>query len=133
PEDFPSKLVAGNASQPPPPSPPTRRSPPPMTDSHNPGVTRRELLQTAGTVAAASALAGVAIPAVHAAEDNTIRIALVGCGGRGTGAVGDALSTRQGPIKLVAMADVFKDRLDNSYDELKKAYGNKIEVGCDHK
>ena len=99
----------------------------------NPGASRREFLKTTGTAATVSALAGVAVPAVHAAEDNTIRIALVGCGGRGTGAVGDALSTRQGPIKLVAMADVFKDRLDNSYDELKKAYGNKIEVGCDHK
>src|SRR5262249_61605327 len=72
-------------------------------------------------------------PVVQSAEDITVRVALVGCGGRGTGAVGDALSTRQGPIKLVAMADVFKDRLDNSYDELKKAYGDKIEVGCDHK
>src|SRR5215468_1499781 len=104
-----------------------------MSDSRSPGVTRRDVLQTAGAVAAASALAGVAVPAVHAAEDNTIRVALVGCGGRGTGAVGDALSTRQGPIKLVAMADVFKDRLDNSYKEIKEAYGNKVEVGDDHK
>src|SRR5262245_4419950 len=98
-----------------------------------PGASRRDFLKTTGTIATASALAGVAVPAVHAAEDNTIRVALVGCGGRGTGAVGDALSTRQGPIKLVAMADVFKDRLADSYDELKKAHGTKIEVGCDQK
>ena len=51
-------------------------------------------------------------------RDNTIQVALVGCGGRGTGACGNALQTaKQGPIKLVAMADVFEDRLDDSYDE----------------
>src|SRR6516162_4679537 len=98
-----------------------------------PSASRREFLMTTGSVATASALAGVAIPSVHAAEDNTIRLALVGCGGRGTGAVSDALATRQGPIKLVAMADVFKERLSASYDELKKALGDRIEVGCDHK
>ena len=48
------------------------------------------------------------IPAVHAAEDNTIQVALVGCGGRGTGAAANALSVKNGPIKLVAMADVFE-------------------------
>jgi predicted dehydrogenase len=91
-----------------------------MTDSHQPGVTRREALQTAGTVAAASALAGIALPHVHAAEDNTIRIALVGCGGRGTGAATDALKATGGPTKLVAMADVFTDRLADSYKNLSK-------------
>src|SRR5262249_44371550 len=99
----------------------------------DPTASRRNFLKTTGQVAGVSALAGVAVPSVHAAEDNTIRVALVGCGGRGTGAAGDALSTKQGPIKLVAMADVFEDRLANSYEELKKAYGDKIEVGCDHK
>ena len=64
----------------------------------------------------ASALAGVAIPRVHAASDNTIRVALIGCGGRGTGAARDALSTTSGPIKLVAMADVFEAKLARSYD-----------------
>ena len=78
--------------------------------------------------ATASALAGVAVPAVHAAEDNTIRVALIGCGGRGTGAAGNALSTTQGPIKLVAMADVFDDRLHDSYEHLVKAHGKKVEV-----
>jgi predicted dehydrogenase len=100
----------------------------------NPGASRRDFLKTTGQVATASALAGVAVPAVHAAEDNTIRTALIGCGGRGTGAVSDALSTSsQGPIKLVAMADVFKERLAGSFDELKKAHGDQIDVSCDHK
>ena len=75
-------------------------------------ISRRDLGKRAGQVAAASALAGVAIPSVHAAEDNTIQVALVGCGGRGTGAAGNALRAKGGQIKLVAMADVFPDRLN---------------------
>jgi predicted dehydrogenase len=99
-----------------------------------PNTTRRQFLETTGAVATASALAGVAVPSVHAAEDNTIRVALVGCGGRGTGAAGDALSTTQGPIKLVAMADVFEDRLSSSYDQLLKEHGDKkVDVDCEHK
>jgi predicted dehydrogenase len=102
-----------------------------MTDP-KPSASRREFLQTTGLAAAGSALAGVAIPAVHAAENNTIQVALVGCGGRGTGAARDALSTRQGPIKLVAMADVFDDRLRSSYEDLSKEYHNQVEVKCEH-
>ncbi|HRN58270.1 MAG TPA: Gfo/Idh/MocA family oxidoreductase, partial [Agriterribacter sp.] len=49
--------------------------------------------------------------------DDTIKIALVGCGGRGTGAASQALSTKQN-VKLVAMADAFQDRLDNSYKSI---------------
>jgi predicted dehydrogenase len=103
-----------------------------MTDSI-PSASRRDFLKTTGTVAGASALSGVVIPAVHAAENNTIQVALVGCGGRGTGAAADALSTKQGPIKLVAMADVFKDRLSDSYETLKKSHGAQVDVKDDHK
>ncbi|WP_422928192.1 Gfo/Idh/MocA family protein [Singulisphaera sp. PoT] len=98
-----------------------------------PTASRRDFLKVTSSVASASALAGVAIPSVHAGEDNTIQVALVGCGGRGTGAALDALSTKQGPIKLVAMADVFKDRLDGSYEELKKSNPDKVDVSDDRK
>jgi len=108
-----------------------------MTDSHTPGVTRRELLQAAGTVAAASALAGVAIPHVHAGEDNTIRLALVGFGGRGTGAAVNALNAKGGPVKLVAVADVFRDQIDRNFDTIKKVVGKdfdkKVDVPEDRK
>jgi len=97
------------------------------------GPSRRKFLETTGALAGASALAGVAIPSVHAAENNTIQVALVGCGGRGTGAAGDALSTRQGPVKLVAMADVFEDRLRDSYDAVAKEHKDKVDVSKDHK
>ncbi len=39
----------------------------------------------------------MAVPRVHAAEDNTIQVALIGCGGRGTGAAANAMSVKQGP------------------------------------
>ncbi|MHB1423362.1 MAG: Gfo/Idh/MocA family protein [Gemmataceae bacterium] len=91
-----------------------------VTDTSNSGPSRRDVLKTSGKVAAASALAGLAIPAVHARENNTIQVALVGCGGRGTGAAADALNSKNGPTRLVAMADVFSDRLKESYNYLKR-------------
>jgi len=89
---------------------------------------RRGFLKDTGRIAAASALAAAASTYVHAAENNTIGIALVGCGGRGTGAAANALSTKSGPTKLVAMADVFEDRLKSSLQNLSKAFGDRVEV-----
>ncbi len=57
----------------------------------------------------------------------TIKVALIGCGGRGTGAAIQALSTKQN-VQLVAMADAFKDRLDSCY---KAITGNLAESGID--
>jgi len=96
---------------------------------------RREFIKNTGKLAAVSALAGVALPHVHGAENNTIQVALVGCGNRGAGAAGDALSVKNGPIKLVAMADVFEHRLKSSYDALKrsKEFGKLVEVPEDRK
>jgi hypothetical protein len=85
-----------------------------MNPSENPNLSRRELGKRAGQIAAVSALAGVAIPNVHAAGDSTIQVALVGCGGRGTGAAGDALRAKGVQPKLVAMADAYEDRLNTS-------------------
>lgn len=82
---------------------------------------RRQFLKSAGTLTTASALAGVALPAVHAAGSDTIQVALIGCGGRGTGAAANALATKSARLKLVAMADVFEERLQHSYETLKNA------------
>ena len=98
-----------------------------------PPQSRRDFLADAGKIAAASAFAGMAVPAVHAGEDNTIRLALIGCGGRGTGAAGDALSVKDGPIRLVAMADVFADRLAQSADALAGDFSDRIDVPPDRK
>jgi predicted dehydrogenase len=74
------------------------------------------------------------LPQVHAASSDTIQVALIGCGGRGTGAAANALATKGGTLKLVAMADVFEDRLTGSYNTLKKsAQADKVEVPDDHK
>jgi predicted dehydrogenase len=100
-----------------------------MNDTPDNLTSRREFLKSTGRVAAASALAGVALPYVHAAESGTIQLALVGCGGRGTGAAVNALATKHlGPIKLVAMADAFKDRLDDSYANLNRRNADQVDV-----
>ncbi|HTL59518.1 MAG TPA: Gfo/Idh/MocA family oxidoreductase [Candidatus Limnocylindrales bacterium] len=99
-----------------------------MSESFQSPKTRREFLINTSRLAAASALAGVAIPAVHAAGSDLVQVALIGCGGRGTGAAADALNTKSGPIKLVAMADVFENRLTGSYNELTKRFASQLEV-----
>jgi predicted dehydrogenase len=104
-----------------------------MNESPNNLSSRREFLKSTGRLAAASALAGVALPHVHAADDHTIRVALIGCGGRGGGAARNALSVKSCPTKLVAMADVFPNRLKTSYDALKREHANQVEVSDDSK
>src|SRR5436190_19193994 len=98
-------------------------------------VTRRSFLQTSSKALAAGALAG-ALPverfALGASPGDTLRIALVGCGGRGSGAADQALD-RSGGVKLVAMADVFKDRLDGSLKSLQDKHKDKVEVDEDSK
>lgn len=80
--------------------------------------TRRDFLKTSGAVASASrALTRAIEVGAYAAEDGTIDVAIVGCGGRGTGAVANALST-PGPTRLIAMADVFPDRMKGSVEAL---------------
>ena len=80
---------------------------------------RRPRLKQSSTVLAGSALTGAIAARAYAAGDETIKVALVGCGGRGTGAATQALSTK-GPVKLWAMADVFKDKIESSLAALTK-------------
>jgi predicted dehydrogenase len=101
--------------------------------SPNSLTTRREFIKTTGRIAAVSALAGVTLPQVHAAGSDLVQVALVGCGGRGTGAAANALATKSGPIKLVAMADVFESRLNSSFEALKQQCGDRLDVPQDRK
>ena len=96
--------------------------------------TRRDFLKTSGRALAGAALvAPLATPRPgHTAEDNTIRIALVGCGGRGTGAAANALSTK-GPSKLVGLADVFAERVENSHKILSEKFGDRVDVPPDRR
>jgi predicted dehydrogenase len=105
--------------------------------NHRPtqGLSRRDFGKRVGQIAAASALVGMAVPNVYAAPSSTIQIALVGCGGRGTGAAMDALRAKGAKTKLVAMADTFKDKLDDSYNHLieQDEFGDRVDVPADRK
>ncbi|NLH16319.1 MAG: Gfo/Idh/MocA family oxidoreductase [Phycisphaerae bacterium] len=95
--------------------------------------TRRDFLANGGKVIAASAVLPSILPGLYAAEDNTIRVALVGCGGRGSGAANQALSSETGPQKLYAMADVFEDRLASSHKNLTDQFGDQVDVPADRR
>ena len=96
--------------------------------------TRRRFLQQSGSLAAGAAALGSIARSAHAAEDNTIRLALIGCGGRGSGAVKDALSVADsGPVKLYAMADLLESKISRSHDALKKKFNDKIDVPEDRR
>jgi predicted dehydrogenase len=92
--------------------------------------TRRDFLKTATTAALATAISpGTnAFAGQRVAGSDAIRIGLIGCGGRGTGAVEDALTSSQG-VKLVAMGDAFADRLSSSRMALTEKFGASIDVG----
>ncbi|MFA6561350.1 MAG: Gfo/Idh/MocA family oxidoreductase [Verrucomicrobiia bacterium] len=107
-------------------------SPHSQSDSPNPSLhSRRSFLGLTGAFAgAATFAAGLPIArSAHAAGSDLIRLAFIGCGGRGTGAASQALST-SGPVKLVAMADLFADRIETSLGHLLKneAIRGKIDV-----
>jgi len=89
---------------------------------------RRDFLKFSGSLTAAAALAGVNVSRCYAAGRSTIKLALVGCGGRGTGAVADAFAARGGPVKLYAMADLFQNRIQNSFNSLKESFKDKVDV-----
>jgi predicted dehydrogenase len=89
--------------------------------------TRRQFLKTSGLALASTALAAGVPRSGYSAENNTIKIALVGCGSRGSGAAAQALST-QGPTKLWAMADVFEHRLQSSLNNIKQGLEKQIDV-----
>lgn len=91
-------------------------------------LSRREFVAWTGTVTAGSALAQMTIPHVHAGEDNTIRLALIGCGGRGNGAAANALTVPNGNAKLVAMADLFPERINAAQQALAREFGEAVDV-----
>ena len=97
---------------------------------------RREFLTgstaaLAGAGAAVTAASGLTVPMVHAAGSSTIKIGLVGCGGRGSGAAEEALKADSG-TKLVAVADAFQDRIDDHLSTIKALeIGSRIDVPKD--
>jgi len=96
-------------------------------------LSRRDVLKTSGQIAAATTISSLLVPGAYAAQNSAIQLALVGCGGRGTGAANNALSNVSGPTRLVAMADVFDNKLDNSHKNLQNAHDKKVDVPNDRK
>jgi predicted dehydrogenase len=88
---------------------------------------RREFLRTSAKAVAGAAVAGAMARPGYTAEDNTIKLALVGCGGRGTGATAQALSTK-GPTKLWAVADVFQHRAETALKNIAAQHGSQVDV-----
>ena len=82
-------------------------------------ISRRDFIRTTSTAASLTALASVYAPGAHAAgAEGEIKVGLVGCGGRGTGAASQALMATDTPVKLWAMADLFPENVARSHDML---------------
>src|SRR5690606_32000028 len=88
---------------------------------------RREFLKTSALLAGGALVGNLPFVGAHAGVDDSIKVAVVGCGGRGTGAAFNALGTGAN-IKIVALADVFRDRLDEAYSKLAERHAAKINV-----
>ena len=96
------------------------------TDGGASAASRRDFLRTTSLLGAAMAT-GVAGSGVHAAGSDTIKVGLIGCGGRGTGAATQAMAA--GPdIKLVALGDMFRENLDAARATLKQEGGERYDV-----
>jgi predicted dehydrogenase len=106
---------------------------PEVANPSSPSATRRGFLKGSAAATAATVTAtGLSVPLVHAAGSGTIKVGLVGCGGRGTGAAEQALRADSG-AKLVAIADAFQDRIDEHISELKgsASVGSRVDVPRD--
>jgi predicted dehydrogenase len=93
--------------------------------------TRRTFLAQTGRLAAGTALAGVTLPHVHAAGSDEIRLALIGSGGRGSGAVVNAMEATGSTTKMWAMADLFENRLRSAHANLGAKLGDRFDVPSD--
>ncbi|MEX2632934.1 MAG: Gfo/Idh/MocA family oxidoreductase [Balneolales bacterium] len=99
------------------------------------GISRRDFFKNASLGAGTMLLSSLPIGAsAFAGGSDTIKVALIGCGGRGTGAANQALTTGK-DVQLVAMADAFRNRIDECFETLTLKYGetDQLNVPEDHK
>jgi predicted dehydrogenase len=102
-----------------------------MKASHTPATSRRTFLRNSSLIVAGSAIAASQVQiarGAHAFGSDTIKVGLVGCGGRGSGAANQAMNTMGGEVKLIAMADAFPDRLQQSLRAISSQHKDKVEV-----
>lgn len=98
-----------------------------MSDAHPNALSRRAFLEGV-TAAGAAAVAGLSIArSAHAAGSDALRLGMIGCGGRCTGAANDAMTADPG-TRLVAMTDIFADRVQNARAALQKAKADQVQV-----
>jgi predicted dehydrogenase len=93
-------------------------------------ITRRDFIKTSLAASLATAIPGNL--GLHAGGTDAIRIGMIGCGGRATGAALDCLEAAPG-VEVVAMFDLFKDRLEGSLKELGEKFPGKIKVPADRR
>lgn len=95
---------------------------------------RRDILKLAGVALAGSAIPTIIIPnrAFAGVNSETLKVGLIGCGGRGSGAAKQALSADPNVV-LHAVGDIFRDKMDLSLESLKKVHPDKVKVDEGHK
>ena len=86
---------------------------------------RRQILTTAAAVAAVTPFAG----AIGAGREDILNLALVGCGGRGKGAIGDTMAVNEG-VRLVAISDVNQGKVQAAKANLEKSHGGQRDRSC---
>ncbi len=89
---------------------------------------RREMIQSSAKVALGSAMVGAPAILTGAPNSQKLGLALIGCGGRGTGAADNALAADDG-ITLTALGDLFEDNVDLSIAQLEKRHPEKVKAG----
>jgi len=99
-----------------------------MSDIQKPVLSRRELIKTAGVIGAGMAAFPYVMRGQANAENSLIRVGLIGCGGRGSGAADQTLSVPGSNVKIVAVADAFANRVENTVKGLKAKHGDKVDV-----
>jgi myo-inositol 2-dehydrogenase/D-chiro-inositol 1-dehydrogenase len=103
-----------------------------MSDQQS-GPGRRDFLKTSTAAAVGSGVAGWGvIPGAHAQGSDEIRIGLIGAGGRGSGAVADVFKGHASGVRLVAVGEMFPDRLEQSLKRLSSQYADRVSVKAEH-
>ncbi|HEY6562960.1 MAG TPA: Gfo/Idh/MocA family oxidoreductase, partial [Pirellulaceae bacterium] len=106
----------------------------PEVPEPSPALDRRRFLQDSTALLAGSAVMGSlgVASAAHPAGNETIRVGLIGCGGRGIGAIDQIMNT-PGPTQLVAAADAFQDRIDLGLQGLARVHKEKVNVPAERR
>jgi predicted dehydrogenase len=99
-----------------------------MSEILKPVLSRRELIKTAGVVGAGIAAFPYVMRGQSNSENSLIRVGLIGCGGRGSGAADQTLSVPGSNVKIVAVADAFSNRVEAAVKGLKAKHGDKVTV-----